>query len=194
VKNLLLVLMGESGSGKDTILNQLIEHHNFKRVVTYTTRPKRPLEVNGVDYHFVSEKQFKNELLDKKVLLEHNVFNDWHYGFTLDGLDYENENYVLIITPSGFATLRKTLGEKNITSIYLDVHERERIIRLAQRGDDIDELMRRVKADRIDFSGIKNLVDITIKDDNLDRVVKKIEQFIKGSETARETKTEGESR
>jgi len=56
----MIVLVGASASGKSTLQKAMIEHsENLKKVVTYTTRPPRKGEKNGVDYHFVSEKKFQ---------------------------------------------------------------------------------------------------------------------------------------
>lgn len=170
---MLFVLVGEGGSGKTFLQNKLVEN-GMGKVVTYTTRPIRADEINHIDYHFVSEKVFKRELLDKNLLIEHNIFNNWHYGFTLDGIDYENRDYVLIITPNGLETLHKKVGEKNIMSIYLKVYERERLLRLTKRGDDIDEIFRRVKADRLDFRGIEHRVSMVVNEREVDGIVPKL--------------------
>lgn len=186
---MLLVIIGESGSGKDTLAEKLMEEQGFKKVVKYTTRPKRLLEVDHVDYHFINGKQFKMELLDKNKLLHHEIYNDWHYGFTLDGVDYEGENFLVILTPTEFEQLRKKVGEKNVKSIYLEVHERERLIRLAKRGDNIDELMRRIIADRDDFKAVRHSVEIVIREDNFEEMYRKVKHVIKGSEPNYEKKT-----
>ena len=54
----MLILVGHSASGKTEIANQLKRDYNMKKIITYTTRPKRINEVDGVDYHFVDEIKF----------------------------------------------------------------------------------------------------------------------------------------
>ena len=55
----LLLLAGPAGSGKTTLCERLVaEHPEIERVVTATTRPMRPGEVDGVHYHFLSPAQF----------------------------------------------------------------------------------------------------------------------------------------
>lgn len=54
----MIILTGKSGSGKTTVAREL-EKHGFKRAVTCTTRPRRTGEEDGVDYHFLSSKQFE---------------------------------------------------------------------------------------------------------------------------------------
>jgi guanylate kinase len=75
---LLIVISGPSGVGKDTVIQRMIERNlPFHFVVTATTRPPRPNEVNGRDYFFYSQDQFA-EMIKKGELLEHAiVYNDY---------------------------------------------------------------------------------------------------------------------
>ena len=50
----MLILIGKTASGKDTILNQLVKKHGYKKIVTYTSRPMRKGEKQDVTYHFIS--------------------------------------------------------------------------------------------------------------------------------------------
>lgn len=60
---LLLILAGPAGVGKSTLCDRLVtEVPGFERVVTATTRPPRPNEVNGRDYHFLSEEEFDRRI------------------------------------------------------------------------------------------------------------------------------------
>lgn len=54
----MIILCGKSGSGKDTVGKELVDM-GYKRVVTYTTRPMRPGELDGHQYHFVSVDKFE---------------------------------------------------------------------------------------------------------------------------------------
>lgn len=59
----LLILAGPAGVGKSTLCDRLVrEVPGFERVITTTTRPPRPNEVNGRDYHFFSEEEFDRRL------------------------------------------------------------------------------------------------------------------------------------
>ncbi len=75
---LLVVISGPSGVGKDTVLDRMKRRGlPFHFVVTATTRPRRPGEVEGEDYFFVEEKQFL-DMIERGELIEHAlVYNDF---------------------------------------------------------------------------------------------------------------------
>ena len=58
----MLVLVGESASGKDYIKQTLIEEYGFKSMITYTSRPIREGEKQHSTYHFISEEDFKKKI------------------------------------------------------------------------------------------------------------------------------------
>jgi guanylate kinase len=75
---LLIIISGPSGVGKDTVIQRMKERNlPFHFIVTATTRPPRPEEVNGVNYFFVSSDEFA-EMIEKDELLEYAiVYNDY---------------------------------------------------------------------------------------------------------------------
>ena len=90
----ILALFGESGAGKDTVLNGLLEENpSFHRIVSCTTRPKRENEIDGKDYNFVTlvemlENIENNEIKDLSPLKNlkkltnlkansQNIYEDW---------------------------------------------------------------------------------------------------------------------
>ena len=81
---LLIVLSGPSGVGKDAVLARMRRSERpFHYVVTATTRHKRAREENGVNYHFLSPKQFQ-QMIDKHQFLEWaNVYGNY-YGVPKD--------------------------------------------------------------------------------------------------------------
>ena len=79
-KGLMLVLSSPSGAGKTTISRRLLEaDDNLVMSISVTTRPKRPGEVDGVDYHFVDPVSF-NLMVNRQELLEHAKVFDHYYG------------------------------------------------------------------------------------------------------------------
>jgi guanylate kinase len=84
---LLIVLSGPSGAGKDSICDVLRGWYpTMHRVITVTTRPVRPGEENGTDYHFISDPEFQN-LLDTGAFVEHAQVYDYRYGVPRIGIE-----------------------------------------------------------------------------------------------------------
>jgi guanylate kinase len=76
----LYVVAAPSGGGKTSLINALLAKDNrIQLSVSYTTRPPRPGEVDGVHYHFVDEESFQ-ALIASNAFLEHAGVFDYHYG------------------------------------------------------------------------------------------------------------------
>lgn len=86
-KATLFVISAPSGAGKTSLVRALLDQlQDIKVSVSYTTRPQRPGEQNGVDYHFVDKSDFV-ELLDQGRFLEHaEVFGNY-YGTSQDWVE-----------------------------------------------------------------------------------------------------------
>jgi guanylate kinase len=79
--NALLILAGPAGVGKSTLCDRLVrDTPGFERVITATTRPPRPNEVNGRDYHFLPETEFDTRLRDGEFLEWAWVHRKHRYG------------------------------------------------------------------------------------------------------------------
>ena len=69
MQNLIFILIGKSGAGKDTIMRDVMKQNNsLLNPVSYTSRPMRENETDGVDYHFVSNETFLKMINDGKLL------------------------------------------------------------------------------------------------------------------------------
>lgn len=176
----LLVIIGKSASGKDTVVNKLIKDYDYKRLVTYTTRPMRKKEKQDITYHFISEDEFIGKIKDDFFLEYRKYLTDkgiWYYGSAKE--DYETDDkMVTILTPEGVQTL-KSKGI-NPTVIYLYSNQATIKDRLTKRGDDKDEAERRMKADNADFRGAEMLADRIIYnngDKSLDEVVDEVAKW-----------------
>jgi guanylate kinase len=76
----LYVVAAPSGGGKTSLINALLaKDDRIQLSVSYTTRPPRPGEVDGVHYHFVDEESFQ-ALIASNAFLEHAGVFDYHYG------------------------------------------------------------------------------------------------------------------
>ena len=154
----MLVILGESGSGKTTLIKALTENGSkYKRVITYTTRPPRDGEIDGIDYHFIAEPQF-HKLDEKGFFAESMNYREWFYGISKE--DCLEDHAAAVLTPHGLRTM-KNLGIPTV-SIYLNVDRKTRLIKMLERGDSIEEAYRRNLTDVGEFDGISDEVDFVI--------------------------------
>jgi guanylate kinase len=156
----MIVLVGESASGKSSIEKCLVEDYEYNKVVSYTTRQPRPNEVDGVDYHFISVEEFY-DLKEQGFFAETAVYNNWNYGVAKEDC---TDDKVAVLTPHGLRQVSKIDGI-NIISFYINVPRRDRLIKILQRGDDIEEAYRRSLSDVGQFDGIEDEVNFVINND-----------------------------
>lgn len=148
---LLVVLSGPSGAGKDTILAGLERHDpRFHFVVTLNTRPKRPDEVEGVDYYFVSKEHFA-EMINRDELLEHAVVYGDYKGIpkqqVRDALA-SGKDVLMRLDVQGATTVRRLVPEAVLIFITA-ASEEELITRLqARKTEPPDQLRLRIAESR----------------------------------------------
>lgn len=153
-------LVGKSSSGKDTFYKEILRENfpDLIPVIPYTTRPMRSNEVDGVNYHFVSNEQM--DIYEKKeMIVEKRAYQTmqgiWNY-FTLKFDVKENKNYIMITTLAGAKALSDYYGS-NVRLIYLHTDDKTRLLRCIdresrQKTPNYSEVCRRFIADQIDFS------------------------------------------
>lgn len=157
----MIVLVGESASGKSSIERNLVDNYGYKKVVSYTTRQPRQGEVDGIDYHYISESQFSN-LQKEEFFAEIGEYNGWHYGTAKNDCTSDK---VAVVTPHGLRQLKK-IPNLDIRAFYINVPRRDRLIKILQRGDNIEEAYRRSLSDVGQFDGIADEVDYIIDNKN----------------------------
>tara|TARA_Y100000590_G_scaffold447819_1_gene583620 strand:+ start:4047 stop:4679 length:633 start_codon:yes stop_codon:yes gene_type:complete len=121
-KGMMFVLSSPSGAGKTTLTKKIAENNkNFKISVSYTTRKPRPNEINGKDYHFVSNNEFKN-LIKKNNFFEYaNIFENY-YGTLKDvvlDLLREEKDVLFDIDWQGTKQLKKAKNLPIVTIFIL---------------------------------------------------------------------------
>ncbi len=142
----MLVLIGASASGKTEIAKRLIEGYGFEKMITYTTREKRPGEIDGIDYHFLSTEQFK-ERLAQNFFLETVHYNQHFYGTAFEDT---KPNRVLIVEPKGANVIYEAMNDKNLYCL-IESSEALRVKRMEARGDHLSDIKRRIQNDRKRF-------------------------------------------
>ena len=178
-ENIMVILSSPSGVGKTTLTKKIQQKHkNFKISVSHTTRTPRSNEVDGVDYHFVSKKKFK-ELIDKGKFYEYAKIFENYYGTLKKDVDETiKENDILFdIDWQGTKQLSK-FKNLNIIKIYLITDKVELKSRLIKRNQNTnDEVKKRFNSFDEDIKHW-NDYDYIIINKNLENCFRQIENII----------------
>lgn len=147
----LIAFIGKSGAGKDTLAAELINNDKFNMIISCTTRPKREGEIDGVNYHFISDNLF-HEYERSGQLLESTYFKGWNYGTPKYELQEDKIN-VGIFNPAGIHALLK-IPDIELYIYWVKASDKVRLIRQLNResSPDVKEIIRRYGTDEADFS------------------------------------------
>ena len=145
-KVLMLVLSSPSGAGKTTICKKIINlDKKISMSVSYTTRPKRKSEKNGVDYFFVSKEKFENLKKSNFFIEFANVFDHW-YGTPKDYVEKELENGRDVIFDIDWQGAQKLsdFSKNDVVSIFILPPSNEILLeRLKKRAEDSNEIVKK---------------------------------------------------
>ncbi|RLC64973.1 MAG: guanylate kinase [Chloroflexi bacterium] len=181
-RSLLIVLSGPSGVGKDAVLARMRElGRPFHYVVTATTRPKRAREKDGIDYHFLSRKEFQQMVNDNQFLEWANVYGNY-YGVPKDEITSalsKGVDAVVKVDVQGAATIKKILP--HAVFIFLapsSTEELEKRLKKRQSESSADLALRLEKArEEIKSLPLFDYV-ITCRQNKLDEVVSRIDAIV----------------
>lgn len=189
--NHIVIISGPGGSGKDTIIAELLKDSSlhFKKLVNHTSRHPRAGEQNGVDYFFLTRDQYEHEIEHGKML-EYEVMesNNHYYGTHKEQLllDLEASNVICKKMPAGSLKLKKYFGDRAIT-IFIDADDAELEHRLLEdnRASEHTLISRRIKQAHHERE-MKSQFDfaITNHDGSLKLVVNEITSFVKKALTS----------
>lgn len=162
----MIILTGPSASGKTATCLYLQEHYGIRKVITHTTRPMREGEVNGKDYHFVSEKTFQ-EMIDRDEFIEYVFYNGYHYGTSRKEVGIDK---CMAVELNGAKTYM-SFHDPKIVLFFMKLDEKTCKERMELRGDPEDKILKRIENDRQSFTlsdEMKKLIDCTVDTKSLD--------------------------
>lgn len=177
-KKKLICVVGESKSGKDhtiTIAEHFSEHFEdtvlLKEICSYTTRPMREGEKNGVTHYFISEEE-KEKMMSENEVLAYTKIEDpssgkkgYEYFTLLNQLDSGN---IYIIDPQGLDDLKKRFGDiLDILVIYIHSPFIIRKLRARKSSDYKKEYKNRVRNERKQFLTFKRKKEYDHKLENI---------------------------
>ena len=179
-KNIMVILSSPSGVGKTTITKKIQQkYESFKISVSHTTRKPRSNEVNGVDYHFITNKEFE-KFIDKNEFYEYAKIFDNYYGTHKKSVDelFKHNDIIFDIDWQGTKQLSR-YKNLNLIKIYLippNKHELKE--RLIKRNQDLpEEVEKRFKSFNEDIKHWEDY-DYIVINENLDNCYKQIEKII----------------
>ncbi len=179
---LLIIVSGPSGVGKDAALKRMKEMgYPFHFLVTNTTRPKRPDEVDGMDYHFITQEKFE-AMATNGEFLEHAFVYGFNYGNAkaeVRNALARGQDVIMRIDVQGAATIKRTVPDAIFVFLLppsMQVLER----RLRQRHTEPEEILRvRQHAAQLEMNEIE-IFDYAIvnEDDALDETARVLQAII----------------
>ena len=187
-------MMGKSASGKDAIFKRLMERDDLglSNIVSYTTRPIRQKEQDGVEYHFCDEAEEERLERAGKVIEKreyHTQLGRWDYFTVDDGrVNLAEQDYLIIGTLASYEKLADYYKRENVVPIYIEADDFTRLERAIRRehkqaSPKYDEVCRRFLADTEDFAPEKlaaaGVGNVFVNQGDLMDTVEEIAAFIK---------------
>lgn len=156
---LLILVLGKTSSGKDTVAKYLKEEYGIEAVCSYTTRSMREYEKEGVQHYFRSKEEMAKILLEENVLA-YTKFpkTGIEYCATIESVSEGISSY--IVDPNGVKYFKDKvyLSDEDIDyfTVFVDLSEELIIERAQQRGDNIEDIKARLDSERDMFDEYKN--------------------------------------
>ncbi|MBI2430264.1 MAG: guanylate kinase [Ignavibacteriales bacterium] len=181
----LIVIASPSGGGKTSIVRALIERHpDFEFSVSATTRQMRPGEVNGKDYFFLTEQEFK-ELIARDELVEHEFFYKTYYGTLKREVDRalrEGHSMIFDVDVKGAQSIKKKYPNDTVQFFIAPPSKEILEQRLRNRKtEDEEKLRRRFERMPMELETGKTFDHVVVNDDlqhAIDRVDSIVKKFI----------------
>ena len=180
-EGIIVILSSPSGAGKTSLVKEISSKNNFSISISHTTRKPRKNEIDGVDYFFIKQEEFKELISNNKFLEYAKVFNNY-YGSSKDDIFQKldkGENIIFDIDWQGTEQIKqKKLKYEIITIFILPPSRKELFNRLLNRDlNDEKNAMERMKQFDEDVVYWKNY-DLVVINDNFDKCYDKIIQYI----------------
>ena len=168
----LLIISAPSGSGKSTIVHYLMDEHPEFRLafsVSATSRPPRGREQDGVDYYFLSPKEFRRHIKNGDFLEYEEVYEDRFYGTLKSQVEEKlavGKNVVFDVDVKGGINIKRYYGDKAL-SIFIQPPSIETLReRLIGRGtDEMEQIEERLAKAEYEMSFAPQFDHIIINDD-----------------------------
>lgn len=180
MKGKIFVISAPSGTGKTTIIKNIMElFPQLTFSISATTRERRSFEVDGKDYFFISEDEFKQKI-ENDEFIEWEKFYDYYYGtlksFVNQALS-ENKNLIFEVDVKGALNIKRFYPDAVL--IFIEPPSLETIKeRLTKRNTESEEDFRkRIERANLEIS-YKDKFDFSVLNENLDDAINKVKEII----------------
>ena len=171
--NRLIIITGTSGSGKTTLINHLMSYPEFNLVfsVSASSRSRRPLEVDGQHYIFLSCEEFQNKISENAFLEWEEVYQDHFYGTLKDAtinLLNTGKNILFDVDVNGARSIKNYFKDDSL-SIFIQAPSIDVAVeRLNKRNtESVNTMELRVKKIKKEIK-LGGIMDVQLINDNLD--------------------------
>ena len=157
----LIAIVGKTASGKDALFKGIINDYSLiNPIIHYTTRPKRPKEEEGKDYHFITELEFLNKKSKDEFYTITTFKENWHYCIAADSFSSKKINVGVF----NLAELQSLIESNDFELYIIEIFACEKVRKarylsrlLEPTPEELSEFERRFAADDKDFEVLKDI-------------------------------------
>ena len=177
----LFVISSPSGGGKTSLINKLFEDTrsmNFKKSISDTTRQKREGDINGRDYYFLSEKEFKDKIEKEEYVEYATVFGNF-YGTSKEEIKtkYNNSNLVLELDWQGAYAVKKLFDDAQLIFLVPPSLEDLKQRLVTRNLDSPESIENRLSEAKKEISK-SEIYDFLILNDDFDKAFEDLSQIL----------------
>ena len=177
-----IVVVAPSGSGKTTIARRLLKDiSRLKFSVSATTRPPRKGEVDGKDYHFLSQEEFQEHIDEGDFLEWEEFYNGKRYGSLRPEIDKQlKKGYFILfdVEVKGAVNIKKAFGGRCLSIFIKPPSVEELKQRLQKRGTEDDKtLAERMERAKMELDYEKQF-DVSVVNDNLEEAYARVKSLV----------------
>jgi len=184
----LFIVSAPSGAGKTTVISAVIKQlgdmYNLKQVITYTSRAPRKGEQHGIDYYFISHKEFEKKINEGFFIEWSDVYGNY-YGSPTGIVDElaQGASYIIILDRMGALAIESIITDAILVWIYtktLDILHERLIGRECNNKEQVDRRMI-IAQHELDQERLLPLYHHHILNDEFEKTIKKMTKIIRNS-------------
>lgn len=177
-----IIFSAPSGSGKTTVVKHLLARNpNLAFSVSATTRPKRPSEVHGKDYYFISLEEFEKRIADDEFVEHEEVYPGTFYGTLKSEVERiwaEGKSVIFDVDVIGGLNIKKALENKAL-SVYVRPPSMQVLQqRLETRATETRQSLQQRIEKAIFELGFEDRFDVVLINDHLEETFEKAQQLL----------------